>query len=127
MVGTLVSLWALVLSAADTACAESGRDYRDGAAVLQVVRNRARSRGRRYDGTLATALWSPQQHAHGCRWPLTAEHVRLGAQFVADRLPVEPWARRAIYYCSPRDAPGSCARRAGPWLGRHAHDFYGRR
>lgn len=57
------------------ACAESGRDYRDGAAVLQVVQTRAKLNRRgwaRYDGTLSTALWSPGQHAHDGH----AEHPR---------------------------------------------------
>jgi len=37
MVEIFANLW-LALAAADTACAESGRDYKDGAIVLQVVR-----------------------------------------------------------------------------------------
>lgn len=118
----------LMVGAADTACAESGRDYRDGAAVLQVVRKRAsldRRGWRRYDGTLWTALWSPGQHAHGCRWPLTIEHLVLGWQFVTDTLPVPEWAHRAVYYCGRWDRPGACRARGGKRIvGRLAHEFW---
>lgn len=118
----------LILGAADTACAESGRDYADGAVVLQVVRNRSglASKGwRRYDGTLWGALWSPAQHAHGCRWPITVEHVRLGWQFVTDSLPVPEWAKRARYYCGRWDRPGACKARGGRRVvGRIEHEFW---
>ena len=117
-------LLGLTLGAADTACTESGRDYRDGAAVLQVIHNRARSGWARYDGSLAGALWSPAQHAHGCGWPLTLGHLRLGIQFVLDDLPVEPWARRALWYCSDRDRPGTCEARGAEIVGEIAHRFY---
>lgn len=125
---TLAYWWALVLGAADVACAESGSTSADGAVVLQVVRNRARQRWRRYDGTLWTALWSPRQHAHACRWPLTPEHLLLGLQFATDRLPTPDWARRALWYCSENDRPGDCARRcAGRCvpIGRVVHTFWG--
>lgn len=119
---------ALVFGAADTACAESGRDYRDGAAVLQVVRTRAKLNRKgwaRYDGTLSTALWSPGQHAHGCRWPLTWRHVELGLRFVTDSLDVPEWARTAVYYCGRWDRPGACRARGGRRVvGRLAHEFW---
>lgn len=119
---------ALVLGAADTACAESGRDYRDGSAVLQVVRTRAtldRRGWARYDGTLWTALWSPGQHAHGCRWPLTWRHVELGLRFVTDTLDVPEWARGALYYCGRYDRAGACQSRGGrSVVGRLAHEFW---
>lgn len=118
----------LILGAADTACAESGRDYADGAAVLQVVRTRAKlnERGwKRYDGTLWTALWSPQQHAHGCRWPLTFEHLRLGVQFVTNTLETPEWAKKALYYCGKWDKPRACLRRgARHQVGTILHDFW---
>lgn len=118
----------LMLGAADTACAESSLDYADGAVVLQVVRNRSRlnERGwRRYDGTLWTALWSPYQHAHGCRWPITMQHLRLGVQFVTDTLEVPDWARKAVYYCGKWDRHGACQARGGRVkLGRISHDFW---
>jgi hypothetical protein len=117
----------LILGAADTACAESGRDYRDGAAVLQVVRNRARSGWGRYDGSLWGALWSRGQHAHGCRWPLTVRHLALGWQFVAGSLDAPEWARDALWYCGGYDRPGACAARGGRRvLGRVVHTYWGR-
>ena len=117
----------LMLGAADTACAESGRDYRDGAAVLQVVRNRAASGWSRYDGSLWGALWSREQHAHGCRWPLTFGHLVLGWAFVTDSLPAPKWATRALWYCGRYDRPGACSRRGGRRvLGRVAHTYWGR-
>lgn len=125
---SLFHSFALVLGAADTACAESGRDYTDGAVVLQVVRNRAslhRLGWARYDGTLWGALWSPAQHAHGCRWPLTWRHVELGMRFVSDSLDVPEWARTARYYCGRWDRPGDCQRRGGRrFVGRLAHEFW---
>lgn len=122
----LVPLLVVVLAAADTACTESGRDYADGAHVLQVVRNRAalRWRGAR---SLLEALNDRHQHAHGCRWPLAWGHFELAARFVADALPVEPWARRALYYCGDADAPGTCERYGRvEVVGVVRHRFYGR-
>jgi hypothetical protein len=120
----------LVLGAADTACAESGRDYRDGAVVLQVVRNRAALHGlgwARYDGSLWGALWSPAQHAHGCRWPLTLGHITLGVAFVLDMLPAPDWSRRALWYCGRYDHPGSCVARGGRRIvGQVLHTYWGR-
>ncbi|TEX51679.1 MAG: hypothetical protein B7C55_04315 [Actinomycetales bacterium mxb001] len=117
----------LVLGAADTACAESGRDYQDGAAVLQVVRNRATSGWARYDGSLWGALWSPSQHAHGCRWPLTLGHITLGVAFLLDILPAPEWSHRALWYCGTYDHPGSCSARGGRRIvGQVLHTYWGR-
>jgi hypothetical protein len=125
---SVVQSMLLLFGAADTACAESGRDYQDAAVVLQVVRNRAelwRKGWRRYDGSLWGALWSPQQHAHGCRWPITADHLQLGWQFITDTLDVPPWAKKALYYCGRWDAPGACEARGGRvWLGQLAHEYW---
>lgn len=120
----------LIRGAADTACAESGRDYKDGAHVLQVVRNHAAlfyKGWKRYDGTLKNALYSPAQHAHGCRYPTTLGHYILGIQFVADALPVEPWAKSAISYCNI-EPEGTCENRCKggcPYLGKVVHRYYG--
>lgn len=124
----IAHLLALLLAAADTACAESSSNYQDGATVLQVIRNRAdlvHKGWKRYDGTLWNALWSPKQHAHGCRWPMTTEHLRLGWQFVTDTLPVEAWAKKALYYCGRWDKPKACeARGATTLLGKIDHEFW---
>lgn len=126
----VAELAALVLGGAHTACAESGRDYRDGAAVLQVVANRARSGWARYDGTLLDALYSPAQHATRCRWPLTLEHLRLGVDFARGELDAPPWARRALWYCGRWDRPGLCESRCSSApceaVGGLAHTFYAR-
>lgn len=120
----------LVLAAADTACAESGSDYRDGRVVLQVVRNRAKSSWARYDGTLWNALFSRHQHAHGCRAPLTKKHLAIGREFVSGNLAVPAWAKKALWYCN-LEAPGTCEDRClGKGeecikLGKFAHRFYG--
>lgn len=120
----------LVLGAADTACAESGWDHDDGAVVLQVVRNHAdlsQYGWKRYDGTLGNALFSPRQHAHGCRAPITAAHLKLGFQFVTDTLPVPDWAYKAISYCNSEPA-GTCENRCKngcPYLGSVRHRYYG--
>lgn len=120
---------ALVMGAADTACAESSYDYADGAVVLHVVAERATTGPRRgwsrYDGTLSGALWSPAQHAHGCRAPLTWRHVRLGVEFATGRLDVPDWAKDAWYYCGKYDRPGACeARGAVLPLGHLSHTFW---
>ena len=120
----------LVYAAADTACAESSYDHEDGAYVLQVVRNHAglaKKGWKRYDGTLRNALFSPSQHAHGCRAPITWKHLRLGIQFVSDTLPVEPWAYKAISYCNS-EPEGTCENRCEggcPYLGTVRHRYYG--
>jgi hypothetical protein len=120
----------LTLAAADTACSESGWSTEDGAVVLQVVRNRARLAAKdwkRYDGTLLNALFSPAQHAHGCRAPITLAHIKLGVQFVTDTLPVEPWARHAIWYCN-LEPEGTCENRCKggcPYLSKVRHRYYG--
>ena len=123
-------LLVLTLGGASTACAESGRDYTDGAAVLQVVTNRARSGWARYDGTLLDALYEPAQHATSCRWPLTAEHLRLGLAFATRRLDAPAWARRALWYCGRWDRPGLCESRCASApceaVGGLAHTFYAR-
>lgn len=116
----------LVLGAADVACAESSGRHDDGAAVLQVVANRARSGLARYDGTLIDALFEPGQHAHGCRWPITVEHLRLGVDFVRGELDAPPWARKALWYCGRWDRPGLCESRGAVPLGAVVHTFYGR-
>lgn len=120
----------LTLAAADTACAESGWSTEDGAVVLQVVRNRARLAAKdwkRYDGKLSNALFSPAQHAHGCRAPITLDHIKLGVQFVTDTLPVESWARHAIWYCN-LEPEGTCESRCKggcPYLSKVQHRYYG--
>ena len=117
---------AVAYLAADVACSESGHDYRDGAHVLAVVRARARSDWARYDGTLLDALTEPHQHAHGCRAPITWRHGLLGVQFITDTLPVEPWARDALWYCGDYDAPETCEARGAVLLGTVRHSFWGR-
>lgn len=114
-----------MVSAADVACAESGYDYQDGAAVLQVVRNRAGSGWGRYDGTLYNALWSPKQHAHHCRWPISKEHLQLGAMFTLGTLGDTGCDTSVLWYCGKYDRPGSCRRRGArsPVI-RHRHTFY---
>lgn len=119
----------LILAAADTACAESGRDYKDGRVVLQVVSNRAKTGWSRYDGTLWGALFSRSQHAHKCRWPITKEHLVIGYEFVTDSLKVPDWARKALWYCN-LEKPGTCENRCSGGcdvLGKFAHRFYGGR
>lgn len=127
---TLASLLLAILGAADTACAESGRNYRDGAAVLAVVENRRTSRWARYDGTRVDALYKRHQHAHGCtghRGPITLRHLRLGLLWAAGR-PLGPaWARRATHYCGNHDTPGLCASRGGAHVGTILHSFWGPR
>ena len=122
----LVYWLAVVYLAADVACSESSRDYRDGAHVLAVVRARARSSWARYDGTLLDALTEPHQHAHDCRWPITWRHGLLGVQLVTDTLPVEPWARDAQWYCGDYDPSETCAARGAVLLGTVRHSFWGR-
>ena len=117
----------LIFAAADTACTESGRDYKDGRVVLQVVINRSKTGWGRYDGTLWNALFSRSQHAHWCKWPLTAEHLAMGMEFVQDSLRVPAWAKKALWYCNI-EKPGTCEDRCpgGCELrGRFAHRFYG--
>lgn len=129
-VGVVAEFAVLVLGAADVACAESSSHYQDGAAVLQVVINRARSGWGRYDGTLLDALFEPAQHAHGCRWPITDEHLELGVQFATRTLDVPSWARRALWYCGPWDKAGLCESRCSSApceaVGGLAHTFYAR-
>lgn len=135
----VAELAVLVLGSADVACAESSSHYRDGAVVLQVVANRARSGWARYDGTLMDALFEPGQHAHGCRWPITVEHLQLGVAFARGSIPAPSWARRALWYCGRWDRPGLCesrcsapradgARSGAPCeaVGGLAHTFYAR-
>lgn len=127
MIEIFANLW-LALAAADTACAESGTNYKDGAIVLQVVRNRAVSGWDRYTGSLKDALFKKHQHAHGCRAPITAYHLKLGWQFVNDTLVTPEWARRALWYCGNYDKPLTCEKRCKHGcepLGKEAHTFYG--
>ena len=127
---TLASLFLAILGAADTACAESGRNYRDGAAVLAVVENRRTSRWARYDGTRVDALFQRHQHAHGCtgvRGPLTLTHLRLGLRFALTGRVGPSWAARAVWYCGTYDGPGVCEARCLDgcvMVGRLAHRFY---
>ncbi len=122
-----------VYGAADTACTESGRNYQDGAVVLQVVLNRARGLGGGKKKSLLEALYAPYQHAHGCRWPLTAQHWLLGYQFVQKKIASVPeWATKALWYCNS-EPEGTCENRCKredplgcPLLGREAHRFYGK-
>ena len=93
-------------------------------------RSRARSRLlSQYDGTLWTALWAKHQHAHGCRWPMTLRHLELGLEFVRDELPVEPWAKKALWYCH-LEPEGTCESYCAPGtclaLGTVVHTYYGR-
>lgn len=56
---------------------------------------------------------------------MTAEHLRLGWQFVRGTLDAPPWAKRALFYCGPADSPGSCERRGGEVvLGKIAHTYW---
>lgn len=122
-----------IYGAADTACTESGRNYKDGAIVLQAVTSRAN--GLLGDGkkSLTKALFARAQHAHGCKWPLTRQHWELGYQFVQRNLVVPEWAKKALWYCN-LEKPGTCESRClneDPvngclLLGREAHRFYGR-
>ncbi len=126
---TLASVLLAVFGGADTACAESGRRYDDGAVVLQVVENRRRSGWARYDGTRLDALYKRWQHAHGCtgqRGPLTLRHLRLGLTWALGRpLPVSSWARRAVFYCGSYDRPGTCSGRGDvERVGTVLHRFY---
>lgn len=128
---TLASILIAIFGAADTACAESGRHYDDGAAVLAVVEGRRTSGWARYDGTRLDALYKRRQHAHGCtgvRGPLTIRHLRLGLLWAIGR-PVGPvWAKRAVWYCGRYDVPGTCARRGDVVrVGTIVHRFYGLR
>ncbi len=93
---------ATVLTAADVACVESGRDWREVDAVLQVVRNRADSS----QTTFLEVLGMPRQFAHGCptkrrHW----RHVWAAMRMMADRLDVPDWLRdgRVRWFCA-RDA-----------------------
>jgi hypothetical protein len=122
---TLALTLALILGAADTACTESGRNYADARAVLAVVRTRARRQRR----SLWAALWAPHQHAHGCRWPLTWRHLRLGVEFVAGTLRAPAWTERAWFYRGHADPPDVLARWGIPGarpVGVVVHRFYGR-
>lgn len=121
----VVTMMVLVLAAADVACSESGRNYEDGACVLAVVTNRASSGWRRYDGTLMDALMEPAQHAHGCRWPITPQHVQLGVRFAAGTLEVPEFCRRALHYCGDYDPPETCHLRRGHEVGKLVHTYYG--
>ena len=125
MIITSITYALLVFLAADVACTESSRNYADAECVLQVVSNRARSGWGRYDGTLMDALMEKHQHAHGCRWPITEEHLVLGARFVAGTLDPEPFCREAMFYCSPMyDIPADCQEKRGEEVGRIAHIYY---
>jgi hypothetical protein len=116
----------LALIAADVACSESGSNYRDGACVLSVVRNRAVSKWRRYDGTLWTAITSPHQHAHGCRAPMTLGHLRLGYQFAAGSLEAAPFCASAQNYIGDHDDPDlSCDDYGLSPVGEIAHTYCG--
>lgn len=126
---TIASILLAVFGGADTACAESGRRHDDGAVVLQVVENRRVSGWARYDGTRLDALYKRHQHAHGCtgvRGPLTLRHLRLGLTWALGRpLPAPAWAKRAAWYCSDRDAPGTCSGRGDvERVGTVLHRFY---
>ncbi len=126
---TLASILLAVFGGADTACAESGRRYDDGAVVLQVVENRRRSGWARYDGTRLDALYKRWQHAHGCtghRGPLTLRHLRLGFTWALGRPMLVPaWAERAVFYCGNYDAPGVCSSRGEvERVGVVLHRFY---
>ncbi len=121
-----------VFAAADTACAESGMDFKDGAHVLHVVISRMKKTDwARYRGkTKLEALYVKHQHAHGCKIGLRHNHLILGLQYVTDTLQVEPWARGALFYCGNYDRPGQCESYATSklrpvFLGKLAHSFWG--
>lgn len=126
MVILLAKLLALSLAAADTACAESGQDYADGECVLAVVTNRAASKWARYDGTLENALFSPAQHAHGCRAPVTLRHLELGLRFVARKLRSRAECVGATHYIGNYDGKLTCADRGAVPVGKIAHTYCAR-
>lgn len=113
-----MTAWALTLYlAASTARCESSAHYADGAAVLQVARNR---------GPLLASLLRPHQFAVLCPasprvW--SPRHVVLGLQAMAGTLPVPEWARRAWHYTGHADRPGMCARWGARVVGRLTHTF----
>lgn len=115
-----MSWWAaLIYLGASVARCESSADYRDGAAVLQVLRNR---------GGLVEAL-RPHQFAVSC--PATVRtwsprHVVLALQAAAGTLPVPSWARDAWHYTGRADRPGMCERWRAKVVGKVAHTFCGR-
>jgi hypothetical protein len=117
----------LIQAAADTACAESGAEYTDGACVLQVVTNRA-ARKWRNDGSLWGALWARAQHAHSCGFAPRVEHYRTAFDFVAGRLRVPEFCKRALWYCGRYDRAGQCEGYGGEPVGRispRGHEFWG--
>jgi hypothetical protein len=112
-----VTIWALTLYlAASTARCESSAAYADGAAVLQVARNRGPLLG----------LLAPRQFAWSCpptprSW--SPRHILLALQAMAGVLDVPPWARRAWHYTGRADRPGQCQRWRGQVVGALAHTF----
>lgn len=105
----LAWLSATILTAADVARCESSHAFDDGAAVLQVARNRAARSGR----SLLAELTRPHQFARGCpAAPRTwhPRHLLLGWQAAVGTLDVPAWARRALHYTGPADRAGMCQR-----------------
>ena len=128
----MTAAWALALKtwalsaflAADIARCESSADFPDGAAVLQVVRNRTLRSGR----SMLAEMLVPSQFASGCptsprSW--SERHVILGLQAAAGTLKAPGWARRALHYTGRYDPPGMCARWRMHVIGRIAHTFCG--
>lgn len=113
-----------LLTAADVVRCESGPDVRDGAVVLAVAANRAE----RHGTTLLGELTRPLQFARACpaspRRPML-RHMVVAWHAVAGTLEVPGWALRAWYYCGRVDA-AVCVARGSAWVGRAAHDYYGR-
>lgn len=121
---TLAHILLTILTAADVARCESSHAWADGAAVLQVARNRARRSGR----PPLHELTRPAQFARGCpAAPRTwhPRHLVLGWQAVTGTLVVPAWARRALHYTGPHDRAGMCARWRVVLVGRVVHVFCG--
>ena len=112
-----MTAWALTLYlAASVARCESSAAYADGAAVLQVARNRGPLLG----------LLAPRQFAWACparprSW--SPRHVVLGLQAMAGTLDAPAWARRAWFYCSKSDL-AACVARGGEQVGAVVHRFF---
>ena len=110
----------LALALADIARCESSRDFRDGAAVVEVALGHFRRGG--FD-----ALTRPGAFALGCplepRRP-ALEHLVLGVRGVLGLGKAPRWAKEARFFCAPRARPGRCHERRVGALGRLTHTFY---
>ena len=113
------------LVAANVARCESSARFDDGAAVLQVALNRAKSWRR----SLLDVLTQSRQFAWQCPvWPRTPSmrHLRMGIAAVRGTLQAPAWALSAVEYLGPSDRPELVATR-GPVVGRILHTFHGAR